>query len=76
LYRVANKLVIPGKGCPVICHGLVRESHLNGELGEVRDFEDNEVGLRLLVYFEKKGVKPSLVEPKNLRIVFELPDEK
>ena len=76
LYRVANKLVIPGKGCPVICHGLVSASHLNGELGEVRDFKDNEVGLRLVVYFEKKGAKPSLVKLENLRIVFELPDEK
>jgi hypothetical protein len=55
---------------------LVSASHLNGELGEVRDFKDNEVGLRLVVYFEKKGAKPSLVKLENLRIVFELPDEK
>jgi len=32
IFHVANNLVIPAKGCPVICHGLVSASHLNGEL--------------------------------------------
>jgi hypothetical protein len=48
-------------------HGLVSASHLNGELGEVRNVEEDESGM---VRFEKKGVKT-----ENLRIVFELPNE-
>ena len=76
LHRIANNLVMPGKGCAVICHGLVSASHLNGELGEVRTMKQDETGMtRLGVNYEKKGVKSALVKPENLRIAFELPDE-
>jgi hypothetical protein len=75
MYHFANNLVIPNIGCTVICHGLVSASHLNGELGEVRSakLNANAMGIRLAVYFEKKGVKSALVKPENLRIAFELP---
>jgi len=73
--RIANNLMIPKLGCAVICHGLVSASHLNGELGEVRDMKRSGTGIRLAVHFEKKGVKSALVKPENLRIAFELPDE-
>ena len=69
-----NNLVIPGKGCAVICHGLVSASHLNGELGEVRDVKPDGTGIRMGVHFEKKGVKSALVKPENLLIAFELPN--
>ena len=60
----------------MICNGLVSASHLNGELGEVRNIQEkNEHGIRCAVYFEKKGVTSALVKPENLRIAFELPDE-
>ena len=75
VHRIANNLVIPKLGCAVICHGLVSASHLNGELGEVRDMKRSGTGIRLAVHFEKKGVKSALVKPENLRIAFELPDE-
>jgi hypothetical protein len=75
MYHIANKLVIPNIGCPVICHGLVSASHLNGELGEVRNKKQDGTGLRLAVRFEKKGVKSALVKPANLRIVFDLSSE-
>ena len=76
LYRVESHLIHPVVGCPVICHGLVSASHLNGELGEVINVEENETGTtRLAVHFEKKGVKSALVKPENLRIAFELPSE-
>ena len=74
IYRIANNLVIPGKGCVVICHGLVSASHLNGELGEVRDVKPDDTGIRMGVHFEKKGVKSALVKPENLLIAFELPN--
>ena len=61
------------KGCSVICHGLVRASHLNGELGEVRAYHKNITGFRLGVHFEKMNLKPELVKSENLRIAFELP---
>ena len=73
-HRVESNLIVPAYGCAVICHGLVSASHLNGELGEVKDFKQDESGIRLEVHFEKKkGVKSALVKPENLRIVFELP---
>ncbi len=74
--HVANNLVIFAKCCPVICHGLVSASHLNGELGEVRALSNNITGLRLGVHFEKTNLKPALVKPENLRIFFELPSEE
>jgi hypothetical protein len=73
-HRVENNLIFPEKGCPVLCHGLVSALHLHGELGEVKDFKQDESAIRLEVHFEKKkGVKSALVKPENLRIVFELP---
>jgi hypothetical protein len=75
MYHIANNLVIPSKGCAVIFHGLVSASHLNGELGEVRDVKKSGPGIRLAVHFEKKDAKSALVKPENLRIAFELPDE-
>jgi hypothetical protein len=75
IYHTANKFVIPKTGCPVICHGLVSSSHLNGELGEVRNVKRDVTGIRLAVHFEKKGVRSALVKPANLRIVFELPSK-
>ena len=74
MYHIANNLVIPGKGCAAICHGLVSASHLNGELGEVRDVKPDGTGIRMGVHFEKKGVKSALVKPENLLIAFELPN--
>jgi hypothetical protein len=75
-YRVENRLLLPLIGCPVICHGLVSASHLNGELGEVRKSTNTKTGFRLAVHFEKKSLKSVLVKPQNLRIAFELPDEE
>jgi hypothetical protein len=75
-FYVANNLVIPAKGCPVICHGLVSASHLNGELGEVRALSNNITGFRLGVHFEKTNLKPAWVKPENLRISFELSIEE
>jgi hypothetical protein len=77
IIQTATNLVIPGKGCVVICHGLVSSSHLNGELGEVRDAKPDGTGIRMrmVVHFEKKGVKSALFKPENLRIAFELPSE-
>jgi hypothetical protein len=73
MYRVEKNLIIPNIGCTVICYGLVSALHLNGELGEVRNVKRDVSGLRLGVYFEKKGVRSALVKPENLRIAFELP---
>jgi len=62
VHRVANSCALPSPGCPVICHGLVSASHLNGELGVVKTIKENAHGIRLVVHFEKKGAKPSLVK--------------
>jgi hypothetical protein len=54
IYRVDNNLIRPVIECPVICHGLVSASHLNGELGEVTKFKRDVSGriLRMGVHFE------------------------
>ena len=70
-YHFTNDLIFPTSGCPVICHGLVSASHLNGKLGEVRAFVKQPTGTRLEVHFEEKSQKPSLVKPENLRVAFE-----
>ena len=74
-HSVESHLIHPVVGCAVICHGLVSASHLNGELGEVRDakLNANATGIRLGMNFEKKSLKSALVKPENLRIAFELP---
>lgn len=60
IYRVEIYLTLPFKGCPVICHGLLSASHLNGELGEVRNIKETEA-------------KSALVKPGALHVAFELP---
>ena len=72
-FHVAFDLILPFKGCPVKCHGLVSASYLNGEVGEVRGYHENKNGIRLKVRFENKSYHPVMVKPANLRIVFELP---
>jgi hypothetical protein len=59
IFHVANDLVVAANGCPVMCHGLVGASHLNGELGEVRAYHNNITGFRLGVHFEKTNLKPT-----------------
>jgi hypothetical protein len=72
IHHIANTLVIPL--CPVMCNGLVSAPHLNGELGEVRNYIQDGTGIiQLVVYFEKRG--SALVKPENLRIAFDLPSE-
>ena len=78
IYHVAKNLMMPNKGCVVICCGLVSASYLNGELGDVRDWKYDSAtkGVRLAVHFQKnKGVKSALVKPENVRIAFELPSK-
>ena len=41
LLRVASDDIMPAKGCPVICHGLVKASHFNGKVGEETDRTKN-----------------------------------
>jgi hypothetical protein len=76
IFHAVNNLVIPAKGCPVICHGLVSPSYLNGELGDVRAYHNNRTGFRLGVHFEKTNLKPALVKPENMIISFELPSKE
>jgi hypothetical protein len=83
IYHIASNLVMPKNGMPVICHGLVSASHLNGELGEVRNVQSSESGIiRFGVCFEKKGLikqkkgSTVLVKLENLRIAFELPNNE
>ncbi len=76
-FSLPRSVFFPTLGCPVICHGLVNASHLNGKLGEVRSVLPDKSGsmdeLRLGVYFEDKSLKSASVKNGNLRIAFVLP---
>jgi len=75
-FRIASSQFFPAIGCPVICHGLMNASHLNGKLGDVRSVsvaKDSGGTLRLGVYFEDESLKTAAVKPENLRIAFDLP---
>ena len=84
-FRVSSYLIVPNNECPIICHGLVGASHLNGKLGFVRNVRRNEtvIGapavtdcILFVVNFEDMSLKPKLVKPVNVRIAFELPSEE
>mmetsp|Transcript_30891 Transcript_30891/g.65290 ORF Transcript_30891/g.65290 Transcript_30891/m.65290 type:complete len:494 (-) Transcript_30891:143-1624(-) len=71
----ATKNIILSEGTPVICHGLIKSNHLNGKLGDIRSVDEEKTG-HYEVHFEDEGLKPRLIKPKNVRILFELPDIK
>ena len=77
-FHVTSDLVIPNKGCPVVCHGLTGATHLNGKLGQVIYARESKTGLRAEVIFDDTNLKhkPAGVKLENLRIVFDLPPTK
>ena len=75
-FHVTSDLVIPKKGCPVVCHGLTGATHLNGKLGQVIRAHESKTGLRAEVIFEDfvdSSLKHALFKLATLRIVFDLP---
>lgn len=62
--------VVTSKGTPVVCTGLQKATHLNGKIGDRRDY-DEDTG-RYAIHFEDGRLKPVKVKPENFRIVFEL----
>jgi hypothetical protein len=76
VFRIDRKNILPRETCIVICHGLVRASYLNGEVGVVKECRKIGTEMRYLVHFENKRHKHALVKMENLRIAFDLPDKK
>ena len=76
IFHVASDLIFPCKGCPVICHGLVRASHLNGEVGDARACHNSITGRRVAMHFADISLKTALIKPENVRVAFELPSEE
>ena len=68
---VTSSHIIYDFDTPVVCHGLKNAQHLNGKIGELRSFDDK--SLRYEVHFEDPKLKPCLVKPENVKILFELP---
>jgi len=66
--------VRPYKGTPVMFHGLKKAAHLNGKIGDVREFCQS--ADRYEVHLEDKGLKPVLAKHGNLKVLFDLPDPK
>jgi hypothetical protein len=74
-FIVASNDIICGYGTPVVCHSLKNATHLNGKIGDAKEY-NNRTG-RCEVHFEDKNLKPKpvsvAVKRENLRILFELP---
>jgi hypothetical protein len=62
--------VVTSRGTPVVCTGLQKATHLNGKIGDRREF-DEDTG-RYTIHFEDETLKPVMVKPENIRIVFDL----
>ena len=70
-FLVGANDIICHDGTPVVCHGLINASHLNGKIGDAREYNfDTD---RYAVHFDDMNLKPVSVRRENLRIVFELP---
>lgn len=70
-FPVGANDIICHDGTPVVCHGLINASHLNGKIGDAREYNfDTD---RYAVHFDDTSLKPVSVRRENLRIVFELP---
>ena len=61
-------------GVPVICNGLQKAKHLNGKIGDVHRFDEDVE--RYEIHFEDASLKPCLVKPENVRILFDLPTKE
>mmetsp|Transcript_14343 Transcript_14343/g.25661 ORF Transcript_14343/g.25661 Transcript_14343/m.25661 type:complete len:471 (+) Transcript_14343:281-1693(+) len=68
----AHEAVIGYPGTPVICHGLTNATHLNEKIGDIRGIDVKTKQCE--IHFEDTNLKPCLVKQKNLRILFELPE--
>ena len=73
ILHVSKNVVVPEVGCPVICHGLVSATYLNGELGEVISYQNNITGFCLGVCFENKDFLSKRVKLENVQIAIDLP---
>eukprot|EP00985_Skeletonema_marinoi_P019989 scaffold11655_cov133-Skeletonema_marinoi.AAC.4 len=73
-FPVPTALICFPLGTPVMLHGLKKAAHLNGEIGDVREFCQSTD--RCVVHLEDKDLKPVKVKHENLRIVFDVPDPK
>lgn len=72
----ANNNVSYVNGTPVIFHDLVNAQDLNGKIGVVRGFDnDNEMGRYTVQFQDGDMTKYAKIKPINMRIVFDLPDD-
>ena len=58
----------------VMCVGLKGAQHLNGQVGDAREYNPEKD--RYTVVFEDPKLKSALVKYENLRVVFDLPEKK
>ena len=75
---VESKDVIPMRGTPVVVHSLPvgSMSHLNGKIGDIRAYSEDEDDRTCEIHFEEEGLDPAFVKLENLRIVFDVPEKE
>jgi hypothetical protein len=72
-FTVASTELHFSPGTPIVCHGLKKETHLNGKIADLRSWDRESECFK--VHFEDKDLEPRLLKAKFLRILFELPAE-
>jgi len=70
IFSIASADIKVVFGTPVVLHGLKKAAHLNGKIGDVRDYCQSTD--RYMLYLEDKGLKPVKVKHGNFRVVFDL----
>ena len=63
IFHVASDLIFPCKSCPVICHGLVRASHLIGKVVDARACHSSITGRRAEMHLADKSLKTIFIKP-------------
>ena len=58
-------------GTPVICQGLRELQHLNGKVGEIQHRDKGTD--TYMINFEDANLKPRVLHPSNIRVIFDLP---
>lgn len=56
IFHIANDLILPFPGCPVMCHGLISAPHLNGQLGGVKCFLNFPDGVQVAILLENMSL--------------------
>lgn len=73
---IDSEYAIPLRGTPVVVHSMRLRSisHLNGKIGDIRAYSNDDGVFE--VHFEEEGFEPTKVKHENVRILFGMSEKK